>query len=453
MLYDFIIIDKQSKTPLYTQIYSSIRKSVENGSLTKNTKLPSIRQLSSSLSVSKTTVSAAYEQLCVEGYIKNKPQSGYYVEAQFENIPKLKARENADSAGKNRFFEYDFTGKSIDEKIININEWKKYVKDVLNTTYLLTSYGEAQGEYILRSALQKYALGVRSVNTTTDNIVVGAGTQSLLYILCAIVGLNKTVALAKDSYVQAEIIFRSFGYKIEYFENDESGATITSLKEIKPDIIMINPNFISENGSSIPVSRRLEIIRWANNNNCIIVEDDYNGELRYSTHPVPCVQNYNTENTIYLGSFSKILLPSVRISYMALPDNLMEKYRKIKPMLNQTASKTEQTALAKYLEDRRLDAHLRKARRIYLEKSRIITESIYRYFGKDTEILFNETSLYTSIKCKSKYSCEEIKKILSDNSIGIMDTAADGYTLKLSFSGIDADKIDSGIKKIHQLII
>ena len=88
MLYDFIIIDKTSCAPLYMQIYASIRRSVENGSLVKNTKLPSVRQLSSGLEVSKTTVSAAYEQLCVEGYIKNKPQSGYYVEAQFENAPK-----------------------------------------------------------------------------------------------------------------------------------------------------------------------------------------------------------------------------------------------------------------------------------------------------------------------------------------------------------------------------
>lgn len=89
-------------------------------------------------------------------------------------------------------------------------------------------------------------------------------------------------------------------------------------------MVLINPNFIAENGMSMPISRRLELIKWAKENDCIIIEDDYNGELRYSTHPMPCVQNYDIENTVYLGSFSKILLPSVRISYMVLPDKLLK---------------------------------------------------------------------------------------------------------------------------------
>ena len=90
-------------------------------------------------------------------------------------------------------------------------------------------------------------------------------------------------------------------------------------------------------------------VKWAKENNVLIIEDDYNGELRYSTHPMPCVQNYDTENTVYLGSFSKILLPSVRISYMVLPQKLTDEYNKIKKYTNQTASKTEQIALAKYI--------------------------------------------------------------------------------------------------------
>ena len=103
---------------------------------------------------------------------------------------------------------------------------------------------------------------------------------------------------------------------------------------------------------------------------------------------MPCVQNYDIENTVYLGSFSKILLPSVRISYMVLPDKLLKKYRQISPYINQTASKTEQNALAKYLENRRLDAHLIIARRVYLEKSKQITDFVYKYFGSYKNIIF-----------------------------------------------------------------
>ena len=452
MLYDFIIIDKTSSAPLYMQIYASIRRSVENGSLVKNTKLPSVRQLSSGLEVSKTTVSAAYEQLCVEGYIKNKPQSGYYVEAQFENAPKKSENTHSSAITQIKRYDYDFSGKSIDDKIINIDEWKKYVKEVINTGYMLMSYGEPQGETVLRNALQKYSLGVRSVNTIAENIVVGAGPQLLLYLLCSLVGTNKTVATAKSSYIQAEFIFKTLGLDIKYFNTDSKGITISSLEKINPDMVLINPNFIAENGMSMPVSRRLELIKWAKENDCIIIEDDYNGELRYSTHPMPCVQNYDIENTVYLGSFSKILLPSVRISYMVLPDKLLKKYRQISPYINQTASKTEQNALAKYLENRRLDAHLRKARRVYLEKSKQITDCVYKYFGSDTQIIFNETSLYISVKIKGISDYNEIRKKLDENNIAVMPEKAEINALNLSFSGISVDKIDAGIKRICDVI-
>ena len=289
MLYDFILADKSAKKPMYRQIYISIRNAIENGNLKKDTKLLSIRKLSEELKVSKTTVMAAYDQLCAEGYIKTKPQSGFYVAAEFENKPKTLDEDDYKIKSEQKVILYDFSSKSIDESIINLSEWKKNIKDVINRNYLLTSYGDVQGEEALRMALQKYALGTRSVNSSAKNIVVGAGTQAILCILCSILGCNKKVAMAKDSYVQSEFVFRSFDYKISYFENDEFGATLDSLKIIKPDILMINPNFTEPYGTNMPVTRRLEIINWAKSNNVLIIEDDYNGEIRYSTHPMPCV--------------------------------------------------------------------------------------------------------------------------------------------------------------------
>lgn len=453
MLNDFIIIDKKEKAPLYRQIYLSVRRSIESGSLKKGTKMPSIRRLSEDLSVSKTTVTGAYEQLCVEGYIKNVPQSGYYVEAEFNRKPKSFESENSDKSEQNRFYEYDFSGKSIDEKIINLTEWKKCVKDVLNQNYLLTSYGDEQGERTLRRALQKYGLGTRSVNTVTENIIVGAGTQPLLYLLCTILGRNKKIAMADSSYIQSELVFKSFGYDIEYFENDKFGVTVDSLDKIKPDLILINPNFTNESGTNMPVNRRLEIIEWAKNNNALIVEDDYNGELRYITYPMPCVQNYDSENTVYLGSFSKVLLPSVRISYMVLPDKCMSAYNKIKHITNQTASKAEQLALAKYIESGKIDAHLRKARRIYLEKSKVILDSIKKQFGNSAKIVFNETSLYISIFVSGDVNRKAVDEKLKKLSVGIMPYKTENNEFGLSFSGIPQEKITRGIEILARTIL
>ncbi len=452
MLYDFIMVDKSKKASLYSQIYFSVRNSIENGSLKKGTKLPSIRRLSNDLGVSKTTVTEAYEQLCAEGYIASRPQSGYYVEAEFKKIAKSHSKDKNAEENNSSYYKYDFSGKSIDEKIINIDQWRKYVKDVINQNYLLTSYGEPQGEKSLRDALQKYSLGTRSVNSSAENIVVGAGTQPLLYILCSILGRNKTIAVDNSSYIQSEFVFKSFGYTIEYFESDKYGVTTDSLNKIKPDILLINPNFTNKSGASMPVTRRLEIILWAQQNNALIIEDDYNGELRYSTHPVPCVQNYDNENTVYIGSFSKILLPSVRISYMVLPEKHLNKYNKIKEFTNQTASKTEQLALAQYINERKIDIHLRKARRVYLEKSKIILDCINKYFKEYTEIIFNETSLYLIIKLGKSINMDKFKILLKQNSVNIMPNTITSDSFGLSFSGIAKEKIEDGVKITAEII-
>jgi GntR family transcriptional regulator/MocR family aminotransferase len=451
MLYDFIIADKNAKEPMYRQIYISIRNAIESSNLKLNTKLPSIRKLSAELGVSKTTITAAYDQLCAEGYIKTKPQSGYYVAAEFTDKPKAFDEEENNSKSENTVYKYDFSSKSIDESIINLTEWKKSIKDVINRNYLLTSYGDVQGEKALRLALQKYALGTRSVNSVADNIVVGAGTQAILYILCSILGCGKKVAMAENSFVQSEFIFKSFDYKICYFESDKNGASVESLEKLKPDIVLLNPNFTEPYGANMPVTRRLEIINWSKRSNALIIEDDYNGELRYSTHPMPCVQNYDNENTVYIGSFSKVLLPSVRISYMVLPEKLMKKYLKIKAYTNQTASKTEQLALAGYINTGKIDIHLRKARRVYLEKSKIILKSIAKYFD-GCKIEFNETSLYVKIKLNKELNWKTTERELEEKSIKIMPYKSFSDEFGLSFSGIQNERIDDGIRLISEII-
>ena len=450
MLYDFIKTDKNLKTPMYRQIYFSIRNYIENGSLKINTKIPSIRKLSENLNVSKTTVKAAYDQLCAEGYIKTKPQSGYYVAAQFDKLPKVSETPDNYSDKELNYYEYDFSGKSIDKKVIDVSQWKKNVREVINSDYLLTSYGDAQGERKLREALQRYALGVRSVNSRAENIIVAAGTQPLLSLLCAVAVSGARVAMARQSFVQSELVFKSCSCDICWLELDESGATIESLNKIKPEFVLINPNFSGTSGNNMPVSRRLELISWAQENNAYIIEDDYNGELRYSTLPMPCVQNYDAENTIYIGSFSKILLPSVRLSYAVLPEKLMEKYRKIKTATNQTASKTEQLALASYLNSKKFDAHLRRARRVYLEKSRVITDCVRKYLDVD-KLIFNETSLYLRVQLKQSFQFEKLTESLKEESVRLMPYQSENE-IGLSFSGIGIEKIQDGIKIIAKAI-
>lgn len=440
MLADFIIINKKLKTPIYIQIYREIKKAIENGQIKEQEKLPSVRSLCVDLDVSKTTVESAYVQLCVEGYIINKPQRGYFVERGLLVKNKTKKNENNNIIKKN-IYKYDFSGRGIDNNCSNIKEWKKYVKDILNKEYLLNTYSENQGEEELRKVIEKYSFNVRGVSTGYNNIVIGSGSQTLIYILCGLIGINKTVAIEKDTYPQAEKVFKDFNYNVIYTDNDDKGITIKSLNKIKPDILLINPNIIGKNG--MPITRKIEIINWAKDNNCLIIEDDYNGELRYKTRPTPCIQNYGTDCTVYIGSFSRILLPSVRISYMVLPENLLEDYNKVKDLYNQTTSKTEQLALAKYISEGKLEKYLRKARRYYNTKSEIMLKVLN---DNKLNYKFNETSMYFEVNINIENPIECCKS----NGIGIMARSSKGK-LRLSFAQIENELIEKGIEILSKM--
>ncbi|MBR1481722.1 MAG: PLP-dependent aminotransferase family protein [Ruminococcus sp.] len=451
MLYDFIITDKNAATPMYRQIYTSIRQAIENGNLKQGDKLPSIRRLCQTLNISKTTVIAAYDRLAAEGYVLNRPQSGYYVAADFETLPAASEKSGDTTEQEKQFYEYDFSTKSIDSRIIDLSAWRKEIKNIINSTYLQMSYGDVQGEEALRSALQKYALGVRSVNASAARIVVAAGTQAVLCLLCSLIGCQKRVAIQRDSFIQSEYVFRSFQYDICYFESDDSGVTLASLNEIQPDIILLNPNFSGTAGVNMPLTRRLEIIRWAAQHHALILEDDYNGELRYSSHPLPCVQSYDADHTVYIGSFSKVLLPSVRISYMVLPEDLSRRFDDNRAYLNQTASKTEQLALAAYLNSGKIDAHIRRARRIYLEKSRDTLFFIQKYFP-DSTVVFHETSLYYSVRLPFQVNRAAMDAGLEQSGIRLMTREFDENVFGISFSGIPSKKIEEGLRLTSEII-
>lgn len=439
MLSDFININRNDNTPIYTQIYREIKKAIENGNIKGGEKLPSVRKICADLDVSKTTVETAYNALSAEGYIKTVPQKGCYAEKGIIIESEINSRKSEEKKPE-KVYKYDFSGKGIDKNISNVKEWRKYVKDILNKEYLLNTYSENQGEIELRKALSKYAFSSRGVKTEYNNIVVGSGSQTLIYILCGLLGLHKTVAMEENSFPQAEQVFSDFEYKIEYTESDSKGITVESLEKSKPDIILINPNYCGNGASGMPITRKLEIIKYAQKNNAIILEDDYNGELRYKSHPSACLQSYGTDCTVYIGSFSRILLPSVRISFMCLNEKLLNKYLDTKDNYNQTTSKIEQLALAEYITDGKLEKHLRKLRRYYNTKSDLMKSCIKNHFDSYE---FNETAMYFEIKG----NCE----LLKNSDVKTMRVANDNV-IRLNFSQINSELIYDGIEEVYKLI-
>ena len=268
--------------------------------LQPGSRMPSLRKCAQELQLSRTTIENAYLQLAADGYIISKAQSGYYV----TDIALQDHIEKKISAPEEPPCLYDLSSSGVDRESFRFDLWQRYLKSALRQNERLLSYGEPQGEADFRQTLSDYVRQRRNITCSPDDIVIGAGVQSLLQILCPLVKNRKNVSFPNPSFVQGSTIFSDFGFEIRYRNKDS-------------DVIYVSPAHMTKWGDIMPVSRRLELIRHAASNNSLIIEDDFENEFVYLQKPTPSLFSLaGGRGVVYMGSFSRLLLPSIRISFM-----------------------------------------------------------------------------------------------------------------------------------------
>lgn len=444
MLLDFITLEN-TKEAMYLQLYEKIADMALNGNIKAGEKLPSIREAAAQLGVSCTTVENAYIKLCIEGIAESSPQRGYY-------ICSIKKGVNLPEKPAEKTFLYDFSGRKIDIAAADTSFWQKTVREVLRDTDALISYGDPQGEHTLREELSQYSYKARGVKTNPQNIVIGAGIGPLLNILCGLIGRDNTVATEGIGFKQAEQIFEDYGINTIPLENDENGAMPHSLYKSGANILFLTPSALSKISISGIIARRNAFSKWVSEApERLIIEDDYNGELRYTARAVNAFQGKDRENTVYIGSFSKLLLPSVRIAYMVLPDRLLEKFNRRKRLYNQTCGKTEQIALKKYIESGELEKHLRKLRKLYYNKSKYFLSSVIEVFPT-AEITLYESSITAEVDFKINTDSVKLCEILQAAEIRVLPTEKRG-AVRMCFAGIEENNILPALRLIKTTFI
>lgn len=337
----------------YEEVYNYIKNRITSNQVVYGGKLPSVRKASELFSVSRTTIQNAYFALAEDGYIISEPQSGYYVSYKSPT----KQKEVRETAG-NKII-YNFSGTAADPESFDFDIWRRHMKAALRQNEKLLSYSEPQGEAELRQAISEYILKKRNVAASADRIVIGAGTQSLLHVLCSLIDKGQTVSLPDKSFIQGTAMFEDYGFDVRYRYKDA-------------DIIYVSPSHMTRWGDVMPNKRRIELTKYSAAHNSLVIEDDYESDFQYNSRPTPSLYALSGgSNVVYLGSFSKLLLPSIRISFMILTNELAEKYRQNIYKFSQTASKTEQIALCSFIRDGRLMAQIRKTRRFYTSKTKI----------------------------------------------------------------------------------
>ena len=411
----------------YLRVYHYYRNLILSGQMKSETKLPSIRKGASELQMSRTTMENAYMLLAAEGYIVSRPQSGYYVTDIAEKQEEGRKIASRHVRKQENPVVYDFATSNVDKESFRFELWRRYMKSAMRQDERLLSYGEPQGEQEFREVLSEYIQKTRSVICSPDQIVIGAGIQSLLHILCPLNHKKRTVFFRDSEFVQGMTVFEDHNYRIAGSAEEEIG------------MYYVSPSQMTRFGGVMPIQERLELVGRAEKEHFLIIEDDYNSEFKYFQKPVPSLQGLSGgRNVIYLGTFSKMLLPSIRISYMILPPELMETYEKRKNNYNQTASKAEQIALTQFIRDGHLVSQTRKLRRLYAQKLKSLSCAVREVFETDCQIKTGAagTSLALTIPCTVNGKTLKEAARAEGMRLEILKETSSDITLVLSCSSI-----------------
>lgn len=461
-------IDDTSKDPLYYQLYEYIKKEIIKGNMKGGEKLPSLRELSKCLRLSKNTIEVAYQQLHAEGYIKSVPKVGYKVidiGSDFSiKFPEYPVQESEILASNPTPFKYDLAPRYGDISCFNIRIWKKILNSIINDEFeRLLNYGDPQGEYELRREIARHIYANRGVYCRPEQIVVGAGTQYCLNIVCQMLKPNyKFIGMEDPGSYYIRSIFENHHFDIEPIPVLRAGLDVSRLENSKCKLVFVTPSHQFPKGVIMSAKNRLQLLRWAKRNNGLIIEDDYDSEIRFAGKPIPSLKSWDTDDkVIYIGSFSKILMPTLRIGFMVMPPWLLNLYLDQYRMNEQTTSMLNQLVLARFMREGYLQSHIRKIRRHYHNKYHIITKAIRTYMRENVNLISSSSGMRIILEIKTERTEAEILQLAHTAGINIVPLSRyyiknDGESngkigILLSYKGIPTEDIEPAIRVLSKV--
>ena len=376
-------LEKDGEVPLYEQIYDQIRLDITDGKLPVGMKLPSKRKLGEFLDISQTTIELAYGQLTAEGFISSIPRKGFYVQ-EIEELAYVRPVHRAENtvAVEQETITIDFSPGHIDTDSFPFTQWRKYARDVMDEqSKNLLLLGDPHGDVELRQEIARYLYHSRSVDCTPEQIIVGSGTEQLMPLVIRILGIEATYAIEDPGYPITHHVFYHNNQEAIPIAVDAEGIDVRSLQLSGATIAYVTPSHQFPTGTVLSAARRTALLNWASSHEeHFIIEDDYDSEFRYTGRPIPALQGMDKgDSVIYLSTFSKSLMPSLRIAYMVLPDRLLKRYRETFIHYSSTVPRLDQHILARFMSDGQFSRHLNRMRKIYRRKLQTLTDMLLLY--------------------------------------------------------------------------
>lgn len=415
-----ISLERAPSRPLYKQLYESIRQSILRGTLRKGLRLPSTRTLGHELRVSRNIVVIAFEQLLAEGYIECRTGAGTFVTQTLpEDVLQVETRP---LTGNRRLSERGETFKRLPQLALPIRDPKlryapfRYGLPALDELPLdlwgrllarhcrkapveIAVHGEAAGLLRLREAIATYVGVARGVRCHAGQIIVVNGSQQAIDLASRVLADPGDVAIIEDpGYIGARSALQAAGMKLIPISVGKEGLRVELLskKHLSAKLVYVTPSHQFPLGVVLSLANRLQLLDWAAQNDAWIIEDDFDSEYRYESKPIPALQGLDRNvRVIYIGTFSKVLFPSLRFGYLIVPEDLVDTFLAARWVSDRCSPLIEQAALADFIVEGHLASHVRRMRTLYMERRAVIIETIRERLGDLLETWDAEAGMHT----------------------------------------------------------
>ena len=476
-----IPLERQSKTPLYQQVQDYLREHILNGQLSPGTRLPATRKLATDLSISRITIQNAYANLESEGLIANREGSGAYVMEPMngktavslpttalplwqQNLQPTRAQTQPPSRPHHPDL-IAFTGVG-DPSQFPLKDFHKSMRTIFQQKGIeALAYGDFGAGYLPLRQTISHILASQGIQTSAQNVLITTGSQQALSLTCQVL-LNPgdVVLVAKPTYNMALDLFRALNLKVVGVPIDKHGLQIDQLEPLlqqhHPKMLYTIPNFQNPSGVCLSKERRWQLLTLAERYNVPILEDDFVGDLRYNGRSLPAIKALDPDGrAIYIGTFSKMLMPGLRIGYLVAEGPVFERLVEFKHVSDLTTSTLIQHTLNEYVSVGRYQTHLRRSIRLYRKRRDAILAAIKQHLPPDVQVMTPQGGLFVWLCLPDSLSALALLPLAAQ--AGVMYAPGNWFFpnqeegrsyLRLNFAVQPPERIDEGIRRLGKVV-
>jgi GntR family transcriptional regulator/MocR family aminotransferase len=478
-----ISIDRNAGTPLYRQVYDGYRSAILEGRLRAGERIPSTRTLALELGLSRLPILNAYAQLLAEGYFESRFGAGTVISRSLPDhmmvsesgngrppsvSPKprpLSARSSLLGSVESGPWQRGWGAFGVSQVAFDhfpLPVWNGLVTRHCRQAQAKSfDYGSPMGSESLREEVARYLRTARAVRAEAQQIMIVSGSQQALQIAaCVLLDARSTVWMEEPGYRFAHKVFASNNCQVVPVPVDEEGLNVAIGIKRCPEarLAMVSPSHQYPLGVTMSASRRLQLLDWAESSGSWVIEDDYDSEYRYETMPIASLQGLDVNSrVIYIGTFSKVLFPSLRLGYVVIPPDLVERFIAARLALDIAPPGFFQAVLADFIHEGHFSRHIRRMRILYNERRRALLESIRSEFEDRADVIGGQAGMHLSVCLKGISDCTVATRAARQNlwlvplSSSYLATAPrQGFVL--GFGSTAVEDIPRAVRKLRSVL-